>query len=222
MIALALAPGEIQARILRIYGIYNREKLDDVPHLMSKYAGKEETLYAAIIKKYGVKPDFFGSGPASKTPPAGEPDPSIPPTPAKQNNRVEPKGATKSYQKRTAAKADMKHPAAPTAHGKPRGPSFGEPPPRVWRAPTTARVGYCRYFPGAAASCVYGNENFDELTVQVRGHSASFLRECTTRRGWRYGCARMTASGSGPRRSSATPVGRRGSGRCVASTAPLV
>ena len=58
MIALALAPGEIQARILRIYGIYNREKLDDVPHLMSEYAGKEETLYATIIKKDGVKPDY--------------------------------------------------------------------------------------------------------------------------------------------------------------------
>ena len=222
MIAPALAPGEIQARILRIYGIYNPEKLDDVPQLMSKYAGKEETLYAAIIKKYGVKPDFFRSGPASKPPPAGEPDPSIPPTPAKQNNRVEPKGAAKSYQKRTAAKADMKHPAALAVHGKPRVPSFAEPPPSVWRVPTTARVSYCRYVPGAAASCVYGNANCAQLTVQVRVHSASFLRECTTRRGWRYGCARMTASGSGPRRSSDTPAGCQGSGRCAASTAPSV
>ena len=50
---------ELRERITQIYKHKNAEKLADVPKLMSKYRGKEEALYAAMLKKYQVDERSF-------------------------------------------------------------------------------------------------------------------------------------------------------------------
>ena len=49
----------IKKRITLIYQNKNPEKLADVGDLMTKYTGKEDALYAAMVKKYAIKESFF-------------------------------------------------------------------------------------------------------------------------------------------------------------------
>ena len=50
---------KLRERITQIYKHKNAEKLADVPKLMSKYRGKEDALYAAMLKKYQVDERSF-------------------------------------------------------------------------------------------------------------------------------------------------------------------
>jgi ribosomal protein S15P/S13E len=46
-----------RARLLRYYKKYNPTKLDTVAGTIQKYAGKEEMLFNALVKKYGPEPE---------------------------------------------------------------------------------------------------------------------------------------------------------------------
>ena len=47
---------ELEARLIRFYQKYNSDKLDSVPDLVSKYDGKSDVLFRALIEKYGPEP----------------------------------------------------------------------------------------------------------------------------------------------------------------------
>eukprot|EP01063_Lacrimia_lanifica_P002481 TRINITY_DN1130_c0_g2_i2.p1 TRINITY_DN1130_c0_g2~~TRINITY_DN1130_c0_g2_i2.p1 ORF type:complete len:1004 (+),score=356.89 TRINITY_DN1130_c0_g2_i2:103-3114(+) len=47
-------------RVVMMYRTYQPEKMKDVPALLAKYAGKEEQLVAALVKKYGPEPVVTG------------------------------------------------------------------------------------------------------------------------------------------------------------------
>jgi density-regulated protein DRP1 len=51
------APWTIEQRLLAFYEKYEPGKLDNVPGLLVKYSGKEENLFAALVKKYGPEPE---------------------------------------------------------------------------------------------------------------------------------------------------------------------
>ena len=50
-------PWTIQQRLMAFYEKYEPGKVDNVPGLLEKYAGKEENLFVALVKKYGPEPD---------------------------------------------------------------------------------------------------------------------------------------------------------------------
>lgn len=54
------------ARLSRFYAHYNPEKLDRAPMYLQQFTGKEETLFAILIKKYG--PEDFSEAPAQPAP----------------------------------------------------------------------------------------------------------------------------------------------------------
>jgi density-regulated protein len=50
------APWTTEQRLVAFYTKYVPDKLDSVPSLLEKYAGKEENLFKALEKKYGPEP----------------------------------------------------------------------------------------------------------------------------------------------------------------------
>ena len=60
MAALERRPSEpwtIEERLTKFYEEYVPEKVSDVPSLLEKYAGKEDKLFVALVKKYGPEPE---------------------------------------------------------------------------------------------------------------------------------------------------------------------
>lgn len=51
------APWTIEERLTAFYEKYQPDKLSDVPSLLEKYAGKEDKLFVALVKKYGPEPE---------------------------------------------------------------------------------------------------------------------------------------------------------------------
>jgi density-regulated protein DRP1 len=51
------APWTTEERLTMFYEKYVPEKVSDVPSLLEKYAGKEDKLFLALVKKYGPEPD---------------------------------------------------------------------------------------------------------------------------------------------------------------------
>ncbi len=51
------APWTTEERLTKFYEEYVPEKVSDVPSLLEKYAGKEDKLFTALVKKYGPEPD---------------------------------------------------------------------------------------------------------------------------------------------------------------------
>jgi len=51
------APWTTEERLTKFYEMYVAEKVSDVPSLLKKYAGKEDKLFMALVKKYGPEPD---------------------------------------------------------------------------------------------------------------------------------------------------------------------
>jgi density-regulated protein DRP1 len=49
-------PWSIEQRLTEFYKKYQPDKVDGVPALLEKYAGKEEKLFAALVQKYGREP----------------------------------------------------------------------------------------------------------------------------------------------------------------------
>lgn len=52
-----LAPWTTEQRLTAFYEKYQPDKTSDVPTLLEKYAGKEDKLFLALVKKYGPEPD---------------------------------------------------------------------------------------------------------------------------------------------------------------------
>ncbi len=50
-------PWTTEERLTKFYEEYVPEKVSDVPSLLEKYAGKEDKLFAALVKKYGPEPE---------------------------------------------------------------------------------------------------------------------------------------------------------------------
>jgi len=50
------APRTIEERLVAFYEEYQPDKLDSIPGLLEKYAGKEDKLFTALTKKYGEEP----------------------------------------------------------------------------------------------------------------------------------------------------------------------
>ena len=51
------APWTTKERLIAFYTKYQPEKLDGIDTILEKYAGKEDKLFAALVKKYGNEPD---------------------------------------------------------------------------------------------------------------------------------------------------------------------
>ena len=51
------APWTSEERLVQFYTKYQPDKLDSVPGMLEKYAGKEDKLYMALTKKYGAEPE---------------------------------------------------------------------------------------------------------------------------------------------------------------------
>lgn len=54
---LPTAPWTTEERLVAFYTKYMPDKLEGVPALLEKYAGKEDKLFTALIKKYGDEPE---------------------------------------------------------------------------------------------------------------------------------------------------------------------
>lgn len=52
-----VAPWTTEERLTKFYELYVPEKTSDVPTLLEKYAGKEDKLFMALVKKYGPEPE---------------------------------------------------------------------------------------------------------------------------------------------------------------------
>ena len=52
-----LEPWTMQERLTAFYQEYQPDKVSDVPMLLEKYAGKEDKLFVALVKKYGPEPE---------------------------------------------------------------------------------------------------------------------------------------------------------------------
>jgi density-regulated protein DRP1 len=52
-----IEPWTTEERLRSFYEKYMPEKANTVPSLLEKYAGKEEQLFAALVKKYGPEPE---------------------------------------------------------------------------------------------------------------------------------------------------------------------
>jgi density-regulated protein DRP1 len=50
-------PWTTEERLTMFYEEYVPEKVSDVPSLLEKYAGKEDKLFMALVKKYGPEPE---------------------------------------------------------------------------------------------------------------------------------------------------------------------
>ena len=50
-------PWTTEERLTKFYEQYVPEKVSDVPTLLEKYAGKEDKLFTALVKKYGPEPE---------------------------------------------------------------------------------------------------------------------------------------------------------------------
>mmetsp|Transcript_14411 Transcript_14411/g.40953 ORF Transcript_14411/g.40953 Transcript_14411/m.40953 type:complete len:252 (-) Transcript_14411:85-840(-) len=50
-------PWTVEERLVAFYEKYQPDKLDNVPTILEKYAGKEEKLFVALVKKYGPEPE---------------------------------------------------------------------------------------------------------------------------------------------------------------------
>mmetsp|Transcript_20421 Transcript_20421/g.44231 ORF Transcript_20421/g.44231 Transcript_20421/m.44231 type:complete len:276 (+) Transcript_20421:66-893(+) len=50
-------PWTTEERLTEFYKMYVPEKVDNVPALLEKYAGKEEKLFQALVQKYGEEPE---------------------------------------------------------------------------------------------------------------------------------------------------------------------
>uniref|UniRef100_A0A7R9W360 SUI1 domain-containing protein n=1 Tax=Pseudictyota dubia TaxID=2749911 RepID=A0A7R9W360_9STRA len=50
-------PWTTEERLCAFYEKYQPDKVDGVPALLEKYAGKENKLFAALVKKYGPEPE---------------------------------------------------------------------------------------------------------------------------------------------------------------------
>ncbi|KAL7577583.1 hypothetical protein ACA910_015109 [Epithemia clementina (nom. ined.)] len=50
-------PWTTEERLTAFYKKYVPEKVDAIPGLLEKYAGKEDNLFVALVKKYGEEPD---------------------------------------------------------------------------------------------------------------------------------------------------------------------
>merc|ERR1719373_634505 len=46
---------EYTNRLTEIYKVHNPDKVEEIPKLLEKYAGKEHTLYIKVCRKYNVK-----------------------------------------------------------------------------------------------------------------------------------------------------------------------
>jgi len=53
-------PEKYKQLITEIYAEHNKEKLDDIDNILSKYKGKEKTLYLAVCHKYNIEPKLPG------------------------------------------------------------------------------------------------------------------------------------------------------------------
>ena len=51
------APWTTEQRLTAFYEKYQPDKVSDVPSLLEKYAGKEDKLFTALVKKYGDEPE---------------------------------------------------------------------------------------------------------------------------------------------------------------------
>mmetsp|Transcript_19140 Transcript_19140/g.22126 ORF Transcript_19140/g.22126 Transcript_19140/m.22126 type:complete len:260 (+) Transcript_19140:105-884(+) len=51
------APWTIEERLTHFYEEYQPDKVDSVPAMLEKYAGKEDKLFLALVKKYGPEPE---------------------------------------------------------------------------------------------------------------------------------------------------------------------
>jgi len=51
------APWTTEQRLTAFYQQYVPEKVEGIPALLEKYAGKEDKLFDALVKKYGPEPD---------------------------------------------------------------------------------------------------------------------------------------------------------------------
>lgn len=51
------APWTTEERLMQFYNKYQPDKLDSVPGMLEKYAGKEDKLFTALSKKYGPEPE---------------------------------------------------------------------------------------------------------------------------------------------------------------------
>lgn len=51
-----VAPWTVEERLTAFYNQYQPDKVSDIPSLLEKYAGKEEKLFLALVKKYGPEP----------------------------------------------------------------------------------------------------------------------------------------------------------------------
>jgi density-regulated protein DRP1 len=51
------APWTTEERLTAFYEEYQPDKVSDVPSLLEKYAGKEDSLFKALTKKYGSEPE---------------------------------------------------------------------------------------------------------------------------------------------------------------------
>ena len=49
----------VEERLIAFYEHYEPSKIDNVPKIMDKYAGKEEQLFSALTKKYGPEPQHL-------------------------------------------------------------------------------------------------------------------------------------------------------------------
>lgn len=55
--AIPTEPWTTEERLVAFYKEYMPEKVDGVPALLEKYAGKEDKLFEALVKKYGPEPE---------------------------------------------------------------------------------------------------------------------------------------------------------------------
>jgi hypothetical protein len=90
-------------RVVAMYAKYQPDKVSSVDKTLEKYAGAEEQLIEALVKKYGPEPTESAasapaSTPSSPTPTAKVAEPASPATPAQL-----PSSSTTSYRDRVAA-----------------------------------------------------------------------------------------------------------------------
>ena len=50
-------PWTLEKRLTEFYTKYVPEKIESIPGLLEKYAGKEDKLFEALVKKYGPEPE---------------------------------------------------------------------------------------------------------------------------------------------------------------------
>ncbi|EJK73859.1 hypothetical protein THAOC_04496 [Thalassiosira oceanica] len=58
-------PWTTKERLVAFYTKYQPDKLDGIDGILEKYAGKEDKLFNALVKKYGPEPDdpyYYGAG----------------------------------------------------------------------------------------------------------------------------------------------------------------